>query len=321
MVSTVSVIIPCYNGARFLAEAIESLLAQAWPADEIIVIDDGSTDDFRAIVARYPAVRSVSQANQGVAAARDAGWRLSRGEYLIFFDQDDRLLPNAIQVGVEALDQHPDCAFVTGLCQLIDADGQPQPADFSARTAVNYLTLLHGDCIPTPAPVMFRRSALEAVDGFNLSLRQACDDYDLYLRLTQRFPAHAHNQVIADYRLHGNNQSSTAGSSRFMLTTAQIFQQQWPFVQGKPEYEAAYRAGFEHWRQLYGPYLPYEIAACLKRGKLMQAAQVLQLSLRHYPQGLAQYAQELMGKLLPSKSAIRRPDNSKVQSVPQESAE
>ncbi len=297
---SVSVIIPCYNGARYLSEALNSVLAQTCPADEIIVVDDGSTDHSQQIVAeyasKYPQLKAVSQKNQGVAAARQAGLKLSQSEYVIFFDQDDRLLPDAIQIGVDCLQQRPDCAFVTGHCMLIDSNGDPKPSEIRYIAVINYLTMLGGDCIPTPAPVMFRRNALEAIGGFNLSLAQACDDYDLYLRLMQRFPAYCHNRVVAAYRLHGNNQSSTAGSSRFMVTISQIFREQWAFVQGKPEYEAAYRDGLRHWQQIYGPYLPYEITTALKQRRFSKAARVLHLALNNYPQGLSNYAAELIGK-------------------------
>jgi glycosyltransferase involved in cell wall biosynthesis len=297
---SVSVIIPCYNGARYLGEALNSVLVQTQPADEIIVVDDGSTDHSQAIVVeyarKYPQIKTVSQANQGVAAARQTGLKLSQSDYVIFFDQDDRLLPEAIQIGIACFQQRPDCGFVTGHCRLIDSNGDPKPSEIRQIEAINYLTLIKGDCIPTPAPVMFRRTALEAIGGFNLSLAQACDDYDLYLRLTQRFSAYCHNQVVAAYRLHGNNQSSTAGSSRFMFTVGQIFAEQWAFVKGKPEYEQAYREGLQHWRQVYGPYLPYEIVTALKRGQFGKAANILGLALKHYPQGLPKYGMELLTK-------------------------
>src|SRR5215208_5142350 len=93
---TISVIIPCYNGAGFLSEAIESVLAQRYPDLETIVVDDGSTDNSLAIAAQYPEIRSISQRNAGVAAARNTGLRYSAGEYIVFLDQDDRLLPDAL---------------------------------------------------------------------------------------------------------------------------------------------------------------------------------------------------------------------------------
>src|SRR5687767_14971026 len=80
----VSVIIPCYNQARFLGDAVESALSQRYPRTEVIVVDDGATDDTAAVAARYPAARYVWQPNQGLSGARNAGWRASKGECLVF---------------------------------------------------------------------------------------------------------------------------------------------------------------------------------------------------------------------------------------------
>src|SRR5918993_1194548 len=96
----VSVIIPCYNQAHFLPEAIDSVLNQTYPNYEIIVIDDGSTDDATGVARRYDNVRCIRQDNQGLPASRNIGFQESRGSYLLFLDSDDRLLPNALQVGV-----------------------------------------------------------------------------------------------------------------------------------------------------------------------------------------------------------------------------
>src|ERR687885_795015 len=112
--SVVSVVIPCYNQAHFLGEAIESVLAQSYPHFEIVVVDDGSTDNTSEVAARYPGVRCIRQNNQGVAAARNTGIRESNGSYLVFLDADDRLLPEALEVGLEQLKVHPECAFVSG---------------------------------------------------------------------------------------------------------------------------------------------------------------------------------------------------------------
>src|SRR3712207_5573157 len=110
----VSVVIPCYKQAHFLGEAIESVLAQSYPHFEVVVVDDGSTDNTSEVAARYPGVRCVRQDNQGLAAARNSGLAHSKGEYLLFLDADDRLLPHALEVGVERLEAHPECAFVSG---------------------------------------------------------------------------------------------------------------------------------------------------------------------------------------------------------------
>src|SRR5215210_7479587 len=119
----VSVIIPCYNQAHFLGEAIESVLAQNHPRFEILVVDDGSTDDTSEVAARYPEVRCLRQENRGLAAARNAGLRSSEGEYVVFLDADDRLLPNALEAGLVCFEDHRECALVAGHYRLIAADG------------------------------------------------------------------------------------------------------------------------------------------------------------------------------------------------------
>src|SRR4028119_1234933 len=108
----VSVIIPCYNQAYFLGEAIESVLAQSYPHFEIVVVDDGSTDNTSEVAARYPGVRCIRQENRGLAGARNEGIRHSSGSYLVFLDADDRLLPEALAVGLRHLKERPECAFV-----------------------------------------------------------------------------------------------------------------------------------------------------------------------------------------------------------------
>ena len=102
----VSVIIPTYNQARFIAEAIESVLTQTFQDLEIIVIDDGSTDDTPEIVSRLP-VKYLFQKNQGVSAAFNYGIKLSGGEYVAFLASDDVLLKDALQKGVDILDNQP----------------------------------------------------------------------------------------------------------------------------------------------------------------------------------------------------------------------
>src|SRR4028118_302914 len=112
--NTVSIIIPCYNGERFLAETIESVLSQSYQKFEIIVVDDGSSDNTKGIATAYPSVHYIYQDNQGASVARNRGASESQGSYLIFLDSDDRLLANALELGVNYLDTHPDCGFVFG---------------------------------------------------------------------------------------------------------------------------------------------------------------------------------------------------------------
>jgi hypothetical protein len=123
----VSVVIPCYNQAHFMPDPIESVLAQTHPHHEIVVVDDGSTDNTQEVVGRYPGVRCIRQRNCGLAAARNTGIRRSNGDYLVFLDADDRLLPDALQVGLDDMRAHPECAFVSGRYRHIGIDGTPLP--------------------------------------------------------------------------------------------------------------------------------------------------------------------------------------------------
>src|SRR5579872_2171738 len=97
----VSVVVVCYNQAHFLADAINSVLGQTYKNVEIIVVDDGSTDDTAATAQRFPGIRYIHQKNCGLSAARNTGLKASRGQYLVFLDGDDRLLPEAVSVGIE----------------------------------------------------------------------------------------------------------------------------------------------------------------------------------------------------------------------------
>src|ERR1041385_2652402 len=109
-VASVSIVIVCYNQARYLKEAIESAYAQTIQPSEIIIVDDGSTDGTASVAAAYPCADYVWQKNRGLAAARNTGLRFSSSDYILFLDADDRLLPNAVRAGVECCAQDPACA-------------------------------------------------------------------------------------------------------------------------------------------------------------------------------------------------------------------
>ena len=118
----VSVVIPCFNHGRFLPEAIESVLAQTYPWIEILVVDDGSTDNTREVAAQYPHVRYVYQHNQGLSAARNTGIRHSTGDFLVFLDADDLLYPGAIACNVGYMQEQQDAAFVSGAHDVVSVD-------------------------------------------------------------------------------------------------------------------------------------------------------------------------------------------------------
>jgi glycosyltransferase involved in cell wall biosynthesis len=148
----VSVVIPCYNQAHFLGDSVESVLAQTYPRFEITVVNDGSQDNTAEVAARYHEVHCVSQENRGLCAARNAGLRRSVGEYVVFLDADDRLLPHALETGVGQLVARPGCAFVAGRHRYIDAAGAPLPSLMEQRLVEkdHYLELLRSNYVGCP---------------------------------------------------------------------------------------------------------------------------------------------------------------------------
>jgi glycosyltransferase involved in cell wall biosynthesis len=215
MSSLASVVIPCFNQAHFLGASIESALTQTYQPVEVVVVDDGATDNTCEIASAYPEVRCLRQPNQGRAAARNAGLRASRGEYVVFLDADDRLLPIALEAGVAALEADPEAAFAVGRHRRIGADGNPLPALRRARVAGEHYTSLVRRCwIAMPAAVMHRRAVLEMLGGFDPRLPWA-EDYDLYLRIARVLPIVDHYTEVAEHR---QSSGATSRNAERMLT-------------------------------------------------------------------------------------------------------
>ena len=120
----ITVVISCYNHGRFLPTAIESVLAQNYQYKEIIVVDDGSTDNTKEIALDYPSVRYVYQSNSGLSAARNKGIAESSGNYILFLDADDWLLPDALSINYKFLENHPNVAFVSGGFEIVKESTQ-----------------------------------------------------------------------------------------------------------------------------------------------------------------------------------------------------
>jgi len=265
----VSVVIPCYDQAHFRSEAIESVLAQTYPHFEVVVVDDGSNDNTAAVVNRYPGIRYFRQENQGLAAARNAGLRQTMGEYLVFLDSDDRLLPSALEAGLRCFRGNPACGFVYGHCQFIAFDGAsmrglPPPVvkvDF-------YLELLRGMPILAPASVMYRREVFESVGGFNVALSPAAD-YKMYYDIARRFPVSCHGEKIVEYRKHGT--SMTRDSLRMLRANLAALRLQRQHVKADRSKKEAYKAGIKFWKKQCGPGAVQQIKALAETGQWKRA--------------------------------------------------
>ncbi len=236
----VSVIIPCYQQARYLAEAIESVRAQTYAHYEIIVIDDGSKDNTATVAAGYAGVQCIRQRNLGLPTARNVGLHASTGEFLVFLDADDRLLPTALATGVQGLLARPDCAFVYGFCDIIDHAGVRGPTLAHPVIEQNhYRALFERNYIWTPGAVMFRRAVFAQVGGFDQMLVSGCEDLDLYMRMTKHCAIQCHGQVTAEYRKH--RASMSANAARMLRALDDLFRKHLQEVSGDPELAALCR--------------------------------------------------------------------------------
>lgn len=209
----VSVVMPAYNAARWIAQSIESVLAQSYGSWELIVVDDGSTDATPAVVSNYSEyVHYVRQQNQGAPAARNRGIREARGDYFLFLDADDLLTPNALEVLTAFLETHPEIDVAYGDGFLIDENGTPFQSlhDYRIRVSESYLEqFVISAYIGYLGVILFRRSALTHLDGpFDEELF-AVEDWDLLIRVAAAGCKFANvPEVIGYYRIHGSNTSS-----------------------------------------------------------------------------------------------------------------
>lgn len=252
----VSVIIPCYNSARYLAETIESVLAQTYPRVEIILIDDGSSDETAKIAQGYP-VNYVYQTNRGISAARNTGFLHSQGKYVLFLDHDDRLLPRGVEAGVKLLEEHPECAIAVGEHKFIGPDGtEIGDSHKHAAGQDHYLRLLEHNFIETPCSALHRRSNLEVAGVFDESV-QGAEDYELYLRIARQSALITHDAAVAEYRLHDANTSGNA--EQMFLVSFQVLQMELPHVQGHKEKLRIHRRGVRFVQREFGRRLTREL--------------------------------------------------------------
>jgi glycosyltransferase involved in cell wall biosynthesis len=179
----VSVIVPAFNQGRFLGEALDSVLGQTHQDLEVVVVDDGSTDETAEVVRsrRDPRVRYIHQENQGLSAARNTGIHESTGAWLSFLDADDAFLPEKLSRLLALAQENPGAGLVAGQAIPIDEDGQPTGAVFDCGAPSRPEDWLLGNPLHVGS-VILRRAWQETVGRFDVSLR-SYEDWDLWLRL------------------------------------------------------------------------------------------------------------------------------------------
>lgn len=200
----VSVVVPVYNGERFLGEALESAMAQDYPRLDVVVVDDGSTDGSAAVARRFP-VRLLQQPNRGVAVARNAGIAATQGEYIAFLDQDDLWLPGKTELQAGFLDAHPATIAVLSYQRLFLEPGVERPSwlkeEHLARPQVGYL----------PSALMARREAFARIGAFDPSYSTASDADWFFRAAGLGLQPLVLPDVLVNRRIHEANQSHSSG--------------------------------------------------------------------------------------------------------------
>ncbi|MEP6657135.1 MAG: glycosyltransferase family A protein [Betaproteobacteria bacterium] len=214
----ISVVLPVFNGSPYLVEAIESILAQTRRADEVIAVDDGSTDDSRAILERYSKVRVVVQANAGCAAARNTGAALAGGDVIAFVDQDDIQHPERFSRQVETLQSDPGLAFVVCAQQNFLTPAMTRPPPWLDPRALG--PPQHGFGTNT---LMLRRETLARVGRFDPD-KVPLDDSDWLVRALDSGERHVHiDTVLVLRRVHDANLSASGhGTPRGVQLMARL---------------------------------------------------------------------------------------------------
>ncbi len=268
----VSVIIPTFNRGRILEEAVESVLAQTFEDFELVVVDDGSTDDTRQRLQRFDRrIEYVHQANQGVSAARNAGLRHSAGRLVALLDSDDLWAPAKLARQVAFFDAHPEAQ----ICQTeeiwVRRGKRVNPKKRHRKPSGWIFEPSLALCLVSPSAVMMRRELLEAMGGFDVSL-PACEDYDLWLRVSLHCPIHLIDEALVVKRGgHDDQLSAAPGLDRYRIRSLD------KILGGQDLTPSQARAAAAMLREKCRIYA----AGCRKRGRNQEAQAYEALAIKH----------------------------------------
>ena len=261
----VSVIIPAYNPGRFLDVAVRSVIAQTFVDWELIIIDDGGSEDLAQVPLIDSRIRLIRQENRGTSAARNAGVLLAQGDLIAFLDHDDYWHPTKLERQVEVMTKDR----CLGLCytNFEIVDGQERHVRDGYSVSINsYVDLLAKNGGPCLSTAMVRKHCLVSVGLFD-PLYPGIQDYDLFLKLSRHFGMAFVPTCEAAYRLHGNNTSG-----KYMMVYREIenlAQKHWAFAYERREHDvmAAIRQLVRNARPTYGAQAFDKARSCLRARK------------------------------------------------------
>ena len=272
MLPLISVIIPTHNRALWVVEAVESVLAQSFKDFELLVVDDGSTDETAALLAPYrDRLLYDFQDRAGVSAARNRGLELASGQWIAFLDSDDLWLPAKLAAQVDFFDRNPEAE----ICQTEEiwmrngrrVNPRPRHRKPSGQIFEPSLSL----CLVSPSAVMLKKTLIDRIGRFDPQL-PACEDYDLWLRISCRKPVYLIDQALVIKRGgHADQLSrSVPALDRYRIQALVKLLQSGEL--SKPQFKAAFGA-LEQKCRIY-------VKGCLKRGRLEEGKYYLELPQR-----------------------------------------
>lgn len=271
----VSVIIPTYNRAKTLKEAIDSVLSQRYADLELIVVDDGSTDETREIILSYlPYLNYLYQEHRGVSTARNKGITHARGDYFAFLDSDDLWLPDKLCLQMKFMEDHPEALICyteeIWIRKGVRVNPMKKHKKYSGMIFRHCLPL----CIVSPSSVLIARSLIDEVGGFDEEF-ELCEDYDLWLRISARYPVYLiETPLIVKRGGHADQLSKKmSGQDRFRIRSLV------KLLEGG--------CLSSHQRELAGKELSRKCeiygGGCIKRGKREEGEKILALVEKYKP--------------------------------------
>lgn len=208
----VSVVIPAYNAMKYLPQTVESVLHQTYKEFEVVIVNDGSTDDIETWFAESvtdPRFRLISQENKGLSGARNTGIEQAKGEFIAVLDADDLWHPTKLEKQVEALKRHPEAGLVYTWLRYVD--------EFSSPTGKIVKSSFEGDVweeltafnfIGCGSVAMIRRACFDDVGNFDRNLDSYVEDWDMWLRIAKSYPFTVVNEVLIDNRKYSGSLST-----------------------------------------------------------------------------------------------------------------
>ncbi len=271
----VSVIIPAYNAQKYLAETIDSVMAQTFSDFELIVVDDGSKDKTVSIIRQYQAkypekIRLIQKENGGPASARNAGIRVANGEYIAFNDADDLWLPEKLEKQVAYFDaQLPEVGLVYTDARKFDHDGLwtlPKRFNHKFVEGMIYKDLLKDNMVPNQS-VLVRKKCFEDVGLFDESPEVfTSEDYDMWLRIALKYEINYLDEILSLYREH--IQGINKNFERSHNAAIRVMEKHLEMAQNNHELEDAIRDALSKYLYIFGYCL-------LRNGKGVVAKEIL----------------------------------------------